>query len=85
MGSELSLTIDGRVRVQEILAHLYVLLPVLDDESTIGSAPYLMHRGRLRAALAQLADDDPDSISSQSCCHPWLSYWPGSLGKRFST
>jgi 3' terminal RNA ribose 2'-O-methyltransferase Hen1 len=88
----LSLTLEGQVRLQDLLAHLYVLLPVLDDdkhywvgeaevekllrrgEGWLGSHPerqlivdrYLVRQRPLtQAALAQLAEDDPDPDSRQ--------------------
>lgn len=88
----LSLTIEGQVRLQDLLAHLYVLLPVLDDdkhywvgeaevekllrrgEGWLGAHPerqlivdrYLVRQRPLtKAALVQLAEDDPDPDASE--------------------
>lgn len=86
-----TLTLAGTVRLSELLAHLYVLLPVLDAEKHywIGddeveklvrlgggwlsqhpereliARRYLKHRHLIRAALAQLAEEDapdPDAL-----------------------
>lgn len=88
-----TLTLTGTVRLQELLTHLYVLLPVLDAEKHywVGEAEvekllqrgtgwlaqhperefitrrYLKFQRLVRAALAQLADEDapdPDMVET---------------------
>jgi 3' terminal RNA ribose 2'-O-methyltransferase Hen1 len=87
-----TVTLTGTVRLSELLAHLYVLLPVLDaekhywigddeveklvrfGEGWLSQHPereliarrYLKHRHLIRAALAQLTEEDaPDPDAAQ--------------------
>jgi 3' terminal RNA ribose 2'-O-methyltransferase Hen1 len=91
-----TVTLSGRVRLSDLLTHLYVLIPVLDTEKHyyvgddevekllkrgegwLAGHPardlivqrYLRHRGHLvRAALAQLVDDDQPDPDAAEAAH----------------